>query len=198
MGTELERLRDDLNVIQQTLGTDHPLTWKDVGSHLLLTLAGACMAVTAWLVPIGFVRLSALPVAAVAIPSLLALREKSSSDARQFAHRREDRLAWRVTIVLLVVIVPYLLWERRLAISAQMTAAGAAVMFTGVVCAAIAITSPHRRFYWGFAIPLVAWGLLLPGESLRQIAVSGGIACAFAGLFAAGIVARQLRRWERA
>lgn len=198
MGTEFERLRGDLNVIQQTVGVDHPLAWKDVTPHLLLVLAGGCMAVTAWLVPIAFVRLSALPVAAAAIPSLLALRKKPTDDARQFAHRREDRLAWRVTLVLLVVIVPYLLWERRLAISAQMTAGGAAVMFSGVVCAAIAVTSPHRRFYWGCAVPLVAWGLLMPSESLRQIAVSGGIACMFAGLFAAAIIAWHLRRWERA
>ena len=198
MCNEIERMRNDLDVIQEAIGAKLPFGRKDVGLNLLLAAAGVLTAIIAWVVPKAMIQWSVLPILAAAIPMLMAMRKRSMDGSLQAARRREYRLDWLVCVVILAIVIPYLLWERHQGVSSRLTAAGACVLFSGMTCAVLGLTSPGRRCYWGSALPLIMWGFLIPGESLRQMAVGCGITCIFAGLLAAAIQAWQLRREERA
>lgn len=193
MSGDIERLRNDLEAMQQIVGPKLSLDRTDVRDNLLLVVGGALAAAAAWVVPFVMIRWSVLPVALAAIPSFYKARVARSESNAQAAQRREARVNVVSAALLLAVTVPYVVWQRHAGISAGIIAGGACVRFSGVGCALLAITSPARRYYWGYAFSLVLWGLAFPHESLRQIAASGGIACMLAGGLAAAIVAWQLR-----
>ncbi len=198
MRTDVERLRGDLDTIEAAMGAGLPFTWKDVGLALLVVPAGAATAALAWGLPAEAVRWAVVPIVLAALPTVAIAMRKKSADGVEAARRREWRFSWISSLVLVLVTIAYFEWERRRGVSPRGVAGGACMFFCGVALALVALTSRGKRPYWGAVPPLMVFGLLIPGATVREIAMYAGIACAVSGLLTAGIQTWQLRMQERA
>ncbi len=189
----IDRVRNDLETMRQAAGLELPFGRDDVRTNLWVAACGALLAAWAALAPWEFRGL-------VAVPLLLAVAGAVWSARAAHRHRgsrpspwREHRLGMLAALILLPLAVGYMAWEKRLGIQREMVGA-AAVFFVGVATLVFALADRRRLSYLAAAVPLMAYGVVIPLLTRQQVIVAGGIFMTVACLAAAAIQTVQLRR----
>jgi len=194
---EIGRIRGDLETIRQAAGLGLPFGWEDVWLSLAGVPCGLILSVAgAFIHPLSYVWLAALPVLGVVVFAASLRYRFRRSTGRSTARRLEYDLGLGAAMICSLLASVFLLWARRTGAPILMIG-GAAVSMIGGLCAVLALTSPGRRYWLASAIVLIAFGLVLPFCSPRQVAVVAGASLAICGLATAAIQAGQLRRIER-
>jgi hypothetical protein len=190
---EIDRIREDLQTIRDAAAMGLPFGWEDVWLNLAMVPCGLIEA-AAWVFgPLESRALMAMPGMAV-VAAALGLRYRfRKSTGRSALRRREYDLALGAGLLYGVLAGVFLGWAKSAEQPTGVTG-GVATAMAGGLCAVLAATSPGRRYWSAAAVVLLAYGLVQPLCSPRQLAVAGGAAMVVSGLLAAAIQAGQLRR----
>ncbi|MDR3633242.1 MAG: hypothetical protein P4L84_05350 [Isosphaeraceae bacterium] len=190
---EIKRIREDLETIREAAGMGLPFGWEDVWLNLALVPCGLILSTAGAFGPPESRMLMAMPGLG-AVVAVVCLRYRfRRSTGRSPVRRREYDLALGAGLLYGVVAGVFLAWTKSSGLPTRMTG-GVATAMAGALCAVLAATSPGRRYWSAAALVLIAYGLVHPLCSPRQLVVAGGAAMAVSGLLAAAIQAGQLRR----
>ena len=189
---DLDRLRNDIESIREVAGLGLPFGWEDVALSLALAPCGVALALVGAFAPQGYARLGLLPALGVVLAGVSLRIRFRRGTGRSPARRREYTLGLAAGLLYGTLAGAYLAWARSVGEPTRMTEA-LAVSLAGGLCAVLAMTGPGRRSLFAAAATLIAYGLVLPFCSPRQVVVAGGVAVALAGLAGAAIQAWQLR-----
>jgi hypothetical protein len=193
---QFERIRDDVEAIREAAGLGLPFGWEDVWLSVALGPGGVILALAGAAAPLGYVPFFALPIVVLAMVAVVALRVRyRRGTGRSAMRRREYSLGIAGALLMGLLAAGYLGWARSAGISSQVVGS-VAVSFTGAMCAVLGLTSSGRRCMFPAAGALLAFGLVMPLCTPRQIVIGGGLAMAIAGLAGAAIQAWQLRAFE--
>lgn len=192
---EINRIRRDIEVIREAAGLGLPFGWEDVWLSLAVAPCGLLLsAVGAW-GPLGSARLAVLPLLPIVVAAGVLRYRYRRSSGRSPVRRREYDLGLATGVLFALLAGGYLVWARRIGQPTGLTG-GLAVAMTGGLCAVLGATSPGRRSSYAAAVVLIAYGLIIPLSTPRQIVIAGGAAMALTGLGASAILALQLRHVE--
>jgi hypothetical protein len=189
----IDRVRNDLETLRQAAGLDLPFSRDDIRTNLWVAACGALLAGWAALAPWDYRGL-------VAVPLLLAVAGAVWSARAAHRHRgsrpspwREHRVGMLAVAVLHPLVAAYMQWEKHLGIPREMAGA-AAVFFVGVATLVFGLADRRRVSYLAAAVPLMAYGLVIPLLTRQQVIVAGGVCMTVACLAVAAIQTAQLRR----
>jgi hypothetical protein len=189
---EINRIREDLETIREAAGMGLPFGWEDVWLNLALVPCGLILSTAGVFGPPESRTLMVMPGQALVL-AVVGLRYRfRKSTGRSPVRRREYDLVLGAGLLYGVLARVFLAWAKSLGQPTGMTR-GVATAMAGGLCAVLAATSPGRRYWSAAAVVLIAYGLVHPLCSPRQLAVAGGAAMMVAGLLTAAIQAGQLR-----
>jgi len=184
MNVDIRRVRDDLDALRDAAGLGHDFGPAAVRSCLLFACAGAAACVWA-LVPHGLPPATALAAFAVpAVDWLMACKRSESVPPGADADWRE----WRKALPVFLLVLPLVslhVWCRAVGLPpAQFL--GLSTFAIGFVLFSSAVARRSQLPLVGWAVGLLAGGLLLPLDPARAVLVLS--ACVGAGaLLSAGI-----------
>lgn len=186
---EVNRLRADLDVMEDVAGLRLPFGWPDVWLALALVPCGVALSAWAEIGPAGKAAWGLAPLLLV----LLVVAIRWSMRRINLESKRPKRAAEVLAGLVVAGALPALvLWERSLGLPAGV-ARGAGCFMLGVMCVPFALSARSRRVGLAVTASLAPYGLALPLLPRDQWSVAGGVAVAIAGLMAAAIQAWQLR-----
>jgi hypothetical protein len=193
---EINRIREDLETIREAAGMGLPFGWEDVWLNLALVPWGLILSAAGLF---GLLE-SRVLMALMAMPGLgvvmavVGLRYRfRRSTGRSPVRRLEYDLSLSAGLLYGVLTGVFLAWAESSGQPTGMTV-GLASAMCGGLCAVLAATSPGRRYWSAAAVVLIAYGLVHPLCSPRQLDVAEGAAMVASGLLTAAIQAGQLRR----
>ena len=192
---EINRIREDLETIREAAGMGLPFGWEDVWLNLALVPCGLIESAAEVFGPPERRMLMAMPALGVVVAAVGLRYRFRKSTGRSPVRRREYDLALRAGLLYAVLAGVFLAWAKSSGQPIQMMG-GVATAMAGGLCAVLATTSPGRRYWSAAAVVLIAYGLVQPLCSPRQLAVAGSTAMGVAGLLTAAIQAEQLRRGD--
>jgi hypothetical protein len=191
---EIERLKEDIEIIKEAAGLELPFGWEDVWLSLYLIPVGVWLALWRFL-PFQLSRLwRVLPVAVLGIVYVFLRIKYRRSTGRSPMRRRGYSVVLFLTPVLGLCAFGYLVWIVR---SGRdfVSAVGGMWFFMGLMLLIFAFAERGRLFYLGWAIPVILFGIattIWPGLSILEMNV--GIVLIAAGSATATIQAYQLKR----
>jgi hypothetical protein len=190
--TEIDRIRRDIDVIREAAGLGLPFGWEDVWLSLAAIPCGLVLsAVGAW-GPLNSARLAAIPTLGILVAAAgLRFRYRRSS-GRSPVRRKEYDLGLVAALLYALIAGGFLAWARHLGQPMQVTG-GMALAMTGGLCAMLGATASGRRSYFVAAAILIAFGLVIPVSTPRQVIIAAGAGLAATGMGAAAIQAIQLK-----
>jgi hypothetical protein len=190
---EIHRIREDVETIREAAGLGLPFGWEDVWLNLAVVPCGLIVSAAGVFGAPEWRTLMAMPGLGVVVAAVGLRYRFRRSTGRSPVRRREYDLAFGAGLLYGVLAVVFLWWAKSLGQPTRMMG-GVATAMAGGLCAVLAATSPGRRYWSAAAVVLIAYGLVQPLCSPRQIAVAGGAAMVVSGLLTAAIQAGQLRR----
>jgi hypothetical protein len=188
MDADLDRLRNDLDVIRTATGLSPAWTPEAVRTHLLLAAAGLCAAVWA-LVPHGLWPIAGF--AAFLVPVADWWWQARARPQRTAAAERE----WQDTLATLWFVLPLLalaLWSRAVGLD-LITMAGLIWFMLGLVLFGPAVGERGMRPLLAWSLAFMVGGLLVP-LGVAPIVPIVGAAIGAGALAAAAWIAATLRR----
>jgi hypothetical protein len=191
--SEIDRVRKDLETIREAAGLDLPFGWEDVWLSLAAIPLGGILAALGAFSPLRHARLAIIPALLLLLGAAALRGRYRQSTGRSPVRRKEYSLGLGAALLFAIIVGGFLAWAQHLGQPIQM-AGGLAVAMTGGLYAVLGATSPGRRSSFAAAVALLAYGLVIPVCSPRQVVVAGGVTMAFIGLGAAAIQASQLRK----
>jgi hypothetical protein len=189
----IDRVRNDLKTLRRAAGLDLPFGRDDIRTNLWVAACGVLVAAWSALAPWEHRGMLALALAPAIAGALWSARAAHRQRATRPGPWREHRMGILATLILLPFVVGYMAWEKRLGIQREMAGA-AAVFFVGVATLVVALTDRRRLSYLAAAVPLMAYGVVIPLLTRQQVIVAGGVCMTVACLSAAAIQTVQLRR----
>jgi hypothetical protein len=216
-GNEVERVKKDLEVMQEAAGLELPFGWEDVWLYAVGGPAwGIWMILWALLLPDGQL-MDTLKMVIGAVPSLpciaiyILLRHKyRRASGRSPIRRREYSSNLIGMVIIIVFLTPYMLFVSLMGCPMPFVY-GMMWFFLGVTVAVIACSKRERLHDFGGAIALMVCGVVIPLCSVQRhgswsvrvlhisksntadaFLISIGIALIVGGLISAGIMAYQL------
>ena len=191
---ELERVKEDIEIIKEAAGLELPFGWEDVWINLYLILVGAWLIIWRFL-PYQLSRIwRVVPLAALIIVYVFLRLKYRRSTGRSPVRRRDYSVVLFLTPVLGLCAFGYLVWVIRSGHD-FVFAVGGMWFFAGLILLIFAFAERGRLFYLGWAITLILCGIAItiwPGLSVLEMNV--GIVCVTASSSTAIIQAYQLKR----
>lgn len=195
--SEVDRLREDLEVIRQAAGVDLPFNRRDVWVlSPVVCAAGALIACLGWWVPGEYRWVAVFPAAVVIGVWLCLARSAHRRRVAEAVRWREQRYGLLLLFGFVPIFVGFMVWEAALGMS-RATLGASALFFLGLATAWFSVIDRTRRYYVGMALPLIVFGLAVPFCSPRQVRAGAGIMLIAIGLATAAIQVWQLRSQGR-
>ena len=191
---ELERIKEDIEIIKEASGLELPFGWEDVWLSIYLIPVGVWLAIWRFL-PFQLLRLwRVLPVAVLGIVYVFLRIKYRRSTGRSPMRRRGYSVVLFLTPLCGLCAGGYFVWVVR---SGRdfVSAVGGMWFFMGLMLLIFAFAERGRLFYLGWAIPAILFGItttIWPGLNILETNV--GIVLIAAGSATATIQAYQLKR----
>jgi len=191
---ELERIKEDIEIIKGAAGLELPFGWEDVWLSIYLIPVGVWLALWRFL-PFQLSRLwRVLPVAVLGIVYVFLRIKYRRSTGRSPMRRRGYSVVLFLTPLCGLCAGGYFVWVIR---SGRdfVSAVGGMWFFMGLMLLIFAFAERGRLFYLGWAIPVILFGIattIWPGLKIMEMNV--GIVLIIAGSTTAMIQAYQLKR----
>jgi len=216
-GNELERVKKDLEVMQEAAGLELPFGWEDVWLYAVGAPAfGIWIVLWALLLP-GGEAMNMLKMALAAVPALpcmgifVMLRYKFRRETgRSAIRRREYSLELIGMVIIGLFLTPYMVFLMLMGCPKPFLF-GMMWFFLGLMVGILAFSSRGRLYNLGGALGLMVCGVVIPLCSVKRsgtwtvrvlhinlnntvdsFLISIGIVCIVGGLISAGIMAYQL------
>ena len=193
---QLERLRQDIDTIQEAGGIELPFGREDLFIHAGLGAWGLVLAAWPWVLPPDRARLWVVPAVVLLVAYVHLRRKYRRALGRSPVRRREYTTALVAPIFVLPATVSYFAWAIWQGL-ALWTVAGAGMFFLGLMFAVWAMVDVRRRSNLGSAIPLMAMGLAAPVVDNAWLTCALGLGVATAGLLTGLIMHHQLRQQDQ-
>jgi hypothetical protein len=191
---ELERIKEDIEIIREAAGFELPFGWEDVWINLYLILVGAWLIIWRFL-PFQLSRIwRVVPLAILVIIYVFLRLKYRRGTGRSPVRRRGYSVVLFLTPILGLCAFGYLVWIVRSGRDFT-SAVGGMWFFAGLMLLIFAFAERGRLFYLGWAIPLILCGTAItiwPGLSVLEMNV--GIVCVTASSLTAIIQASQLKK----
>ncbi len=189
---EVQRMKDDMAVIERAIGLSPSMGREEVWVNL--ALAGGGLVALVWaLLPTGLpAQWGMVPLILLAIGYLVRMRAKYRRSGGRSPTRRRAYTADLVGMVVVAgLAVIYRVWATKQGIS--LTLAGSAAFFIfGLAMVLTVLRDQTRLPDLGLAIPLMICGLVIPLSPV-SLWVPVGAALALGGAARAMLAARQFR-----
>ena len=193
---QLERLRQDIDTIQEAGGIELPFGREDLFIQAGLAVWGLVLAAWPWVLPPDKAKLWVLPAALLLVAYVHLRRKYRRASGRSPVRRREYTTALIAPIFVLPATVAYFAWAVWLGLPIW-TVAGAGMFFLGLMLAGWSMVDARRRSNLGAAIPLMAMGLVTPVVDDTWLTCALGLGVATAGLLTGLIMHHQLRQQDQ-
>ncbi|MGD8500171.1 MAG: hypothetical protein PVJ86_05960 [Phycisphaerales bacterium] len=191
--TELDRVKEDIEIIKDAAGLKLPFGWEDVWLNVYLIPVGVWLVIWS-ILPYELSRLwRILPVALLA-PIFVALRIKyRRSTGRSPVKRRQYSMGLLACPILGVCGFGYMVWVVRSGHD-FVFAVGGMWFFMGFMVTIFAFTE-RRLYYLGWAIPMMVFGVTISvWPALNVLETGVGYMLIAACSITAAIQAYQLKR----
>lgn len=216
-GNELERVKKDLEVMQEAAGLELPFGWEDVWLYAVGAPAfGIWIVLWALLLP-GGEAMNLLKMGLASVPALPAigiyvfLRYKYRRGSGRSAIRRREYSSELIGMAIIALFVtPYGVFLLLMGCPKPFFF-GMMWFFLGIMVGILAFSSRGRLYNLGGALGLMVCGIVIPlcsvkrsgtwrvrvlhvnaGSTVDSFLISIGIVCIVGGLISAGIMAYQL------
>ncbi len=216
-GNEVERVKKDLEVMQEAAGLELPFGWEDVWLYAVgAPVMGIWMILWTLLLP-GGETMNLLKMALGAVPALpciaiyILLRYKyRRASGRSPIRRREYSSELIAMVIIILFLTPYMLFLMWMGCPKPFLF-GMMWFFLGIMVGILAFSSRGRLYNLGGALGLMVCGVVIPLCSVQRhgswsvrvlhisksntadaFLISIGIALIVGGLISAGIMAYQL------
>lgn len=194
--SEVDRMKQDLNVIHQALGLDPLVSWDDVWFLLALGGLGAVLMLGGWIAiarPEFKHAVQLGSTVAVLILCSIYMVHRYRQKQKQPAGWREARLGLVILAVMIPAAIAFVIWARHERLS--FPAIFSALIFSiGVAYVTMGFANRARLYCIGFGFPAMVLGFFFPSfVKLHLLEMFLGILASTSGLFSAGIVAWQIR-----
>lgn len=193
---ELERVKEDIEVIKETLGLDLPFGWDSVLVNFLL-FPGIGLWISAyWFLSdkaSSFV-MGIPPLVAVLVAFAYLRFKYRKSSGRAVIKRQEHNWNLIELIVGFSIVLPYFVWARRAGVDPLYLGAGIMIIL-GAMHTIAAIHLKGRLYWLGAGISAAVFGIaLLIWQSPTAVVLSGSIFSCVIGLSMGSIQAYQLKQ----
>lgn len=191
--SELNRVKKDLETIQDAVGLGLPFTRKDIWAALGFACWGLIFGLCGILTHGAYQLVARLVWMSVGIiVAFQYVRSRKRSKTRSPAEQREFSFTKRYSAATILLSIVFVIWARKFGMPALLLA-GSVSFFVAAFVLLLALTSRRRLCFLGFAIPLMLYALIFPllPESM-YMSVKGAAICV-AGLATAAILTLQLR-----
>ncbi|MHC4478122.1 MAG: hypothetical protein ACYTEL_20985 [Planctomycetota bacterium] len=205
--SELNRVKKDLETVQDAVGLGLPFTRKDIWAALGFACWGLIYALCGILTHGTYHLVAKLVWISVGIiVAFLYVRSRKRSKTLSPAEQRELSFTKKYSAAMILLSIVFIIWARKFGMSALLLA-GSVSFFVAAFVLLLALTSRRRLYFLGFAIPLMLYALIFPllPESMytsalifpllpesMYMSVKGAAICV-AGLATAAILTLQLR-----
>ena len=216
-GNELDRVKKDLEVMQEAAGLELPFGWEDVWLCAVGVPAFGIWIVLWTLLLPGGEAMNMLKMALACVPALAAisiyvfLRYKyRRGSGRSPIRRREYSLELIGMVIIGLFLTPYMLFLMWMGCPKPFIF-GMMWFFLGMMVGILAFSNRGRLYNLGGAIGLLVCGVVIPlcsversgtwrvrvlhispDSTVDSFLISIGIVCIVGGLISAGIMAYQL------
>jgi hypothetical protein len=192
--SNLERVKNDIEIIKKAAGLELPFGWEDVWLNVYLIPVGVWLAIWSSL-PYHLSRLwRILPVAILAAVYAFLRFKYRRSTGRSPVRRRSYSLVLILTPILGLCGFGYMVWIIRSGHD-FVFAVGGMWFFMGVMLLIFAFAQPGQLFNLAWAIPIILCGVAITiWPVLNVLETSVGIVLMVAGSTTAVIQAYQLKR----
>ena len=194
---EIERVKEDIEVIKEAAGLELPFGWEDVWLSIYLIPVGVWLAIWRFL-PFELSRIwRVLPVSILAIVYVFLRIKYRRSTGRSPVRRRSYSVVLFLTPVVGLCAGGYIVWVVR---SGRdfVFAVGGMWFFMGLMLMIYTFAERSRLFNIGWAISMIMFGIattIWPGLNMLEMGV--GIVLIAGGSATAAIQAYQLKRSTR-
>jgi len=195
-GTELDRVRRDLEAMKQAAGTGLPFGREDLKWGWIDGLIFVPLAAWAWLGPGTHMSLAIVLSLLATLPGAWAIWRKHRRQRDQHPSPwREQRR--RTLLTLGVVPLGYLIAVWAIANGTPPnTMVGLTLAIGGGVCTFTGLFSRQRRYYLGIGMAMIACGLVMPGATDRHVGLAIALMFIVGAPVSTVIAALQLRAQE--
>jgi len=192
--SEIDRVKEDIEVIKEAAGLELPFGWEDVWLSIYLIPVGVWLAIWGFL-PYQLSRIwRVLPVSILAIVYVFLRIKYRRSTGRAPVRRRGYSIVLFLTPVLGLCAFGYLVWVIRSGHD-FVFAVGGMWFVAGLILLIFAFAQPGRLFYLGWAIPMILCGITITiWPVLNVLETNVGVLLIIAGSATAAIQAYQLKR----
>ena len=191
---EIERVKEDIEIIKEAAGLELPFGWEDVWINLYLIPVGIWLAIWSFL-PFELSRIWRILPVAILAPVFMLLRIKyRRTTGRPPMRRRSYSVVLFLTPILGLCAFGYLVWVIRTGHD-FFFAVGGMWFFMGLMLLIFAFAQPGQLFNLGWAIPMILCGITVTiWPVLNMLETNVGIVLIVAGSATAVIQAHQLKR----
>jgi len=194
---EIDRVKDDIEVIKEAAGLELPFGWEDVWLSVYLIPVGVWLAIWRFL-PFQLSRIwRILPVTVIFIVYVFLRIKYRRSTGRSVVRRRGYSGGLLALPIMVLCGGGYIVWVVR---SGRdfVFAVGGMWFFMGLMLLLFAFVERGRLFYLGYAIPIILCGTAITiWPALNMLEMNVGIVLFAASSATAAIQAYQLKRSTR-
>ena len=193
---ELDRVRRDLEIMQDAVGTELPFGRKEILKTFLSGLWAVPLAIWATLGPGTYISL------AIVLTLVAMVLVGSATGAKSRRQRFQEPRRWRefrYEMLVPLALAPFVLFGFYWAVAngtPPKTMMGVVLFVAGVALCFIAGFSRARRSYFGMGVATMTCGVVMPWCSERQIGLALALLFIVGASAEAAIGAWQLRRSE--
>lgn len=193
--SEIDRAKEDIEVIKEAIGLELPFGWDSVLVNFLLFPAMGFWWVIIWFLSEKPSRLvMAIPLfVMLAVFSYLRFKYRKSS-GRASIKRQEHNLNLVELILFIPILLVYFTWARRAGVNTSFIAAGMCIVL-GITHTVAALHIKGRLYWLGGGIPVAVFGVaLLIWQSPTAVVLNASIFSCVIGIAMGSIQAYQLKQ----
>ncbi|NQT01035.1 MAG: hypothetical protein HQ580_03350 [Planctomycetes bacterium] len=191
---EIERVKEDIDIIKEAAGLELPFGWEDVWIHLYLIPVGIWLAIWSFL-PFQLSRIWRILPVVILAPIFVLLRIKyKRTTGRSPMRRRSYSVVLFLTPISGLCAFGYFVWIIRSGHD-FFFAVGGMWFFMGLMLLIFAFAQPGQFFNLGWAIPMILCGITITiWPVLNVMDTNVGIVLIVGGSATALVQAYQLKR----
>jgi len=193
--SEIDRVKEDIEVIKEAVGLELPFGWDSVLVNFLLFPAMGLWWLIIWFLSEKPSRLvMAIPLfVMLAVFSYLRFKYRKSS-GRASIKRQEHNLNLVELILFIPILIVYFTWARHAGYDTAFVGAGICIVL-GITHTVAALHLKGRLYWLGGGIPVAVFGVaLLIWQSPTAVVLNGSIFSCVIGLAMGSIQAYQLKQ----